>query len=220
MSTGTIQPYYGALLDAARAAHRVGRVGPDPLVQRHAFVSLGAMPRKRKQMAVWMAQAMRQEVRVLGYGETSADAGRSLGELLEWLRAGCCLPGRATVYLLPGIARQAEVDAEHVRAGLVAAGYEVMVSPVGVSPGVWLEAGLRLLPSVWIDEPCCSEGLLALQWYRPEADEFGNPGALPRADWSAGAGEAFGLMCEVFGRALAADPYYASLDYSAWDRLC
>lgn len=222
MSTGAIQPYYGEALEAARAGHQLGRVAPDPLFPKHAFVAIGAGSNRRVGLAVWVAQCLRREVRAVAYGEVTKRKDAPISGLEEWLKAAACWPPSTTVHLLaldhPQAAKVVEV------AGRVLEGRKFQVethAAVTVAARLRrIDAGLRLFPQVWIDPVCCSEGLRALEWYRPLADERGDPRAEPSSDWASLGGDAFGLMCEVFGRMLDADPYYAKLDYSALDRRC
>ena len=83
--------YYTKQLTAAKEAGRIGVVPPDPLMQFRAFWDIGT----NDATAIWVAQFVGREVRVLDYYEAS---GQPLGAHLEWLRrrgygeALCVLP--------------------------------------------------------------------------------------------------------------------------------
>lgn len=206
--TGAIQPYYRVALGVARACQQIGRVAPAPLFPRDAFVAVGTARRSKVGMAVWVGQMVRREVRALAYGEVSAKAGEPLAALLEWLLAACCRPDQATVHLIGAEDERGTTAVAEVRAYLEELGYRVLVhKPASIVARVArIEAALRAFPCVWIDEPGCSEGLLALEWFRPLADAQGSPKSEPGSNWAAPGGDAFGLLCEVFLAKLVADP--------------
>lgn len=217
--TGLIQPYYGQALETARARHQLGRVAPDPLFPKHAFVAIGAGGRRRVSLAVWVSQCMRREVRAVAYGDVTKRQDAPTAGLEEWLRAAACWLPSTTVHLLGLDHPQAAKVVEAARRRMEAHGATVEVhAAVTVAARLRrIDAGLRLFPHVCIDPVCCAEGLSALEWYRPLADEYGEPRPEPSSDWASLGGDAFGLMCEVFAAQMAADPFYAPLDYSAMD---
>jgi phage terminase large subunit len=61
-----------------------------------------------------------------------------------------------------------------------------------------VEAGRRLFPSIWFNQPTTQPGLDALGWYHEKKDEVRNIGLGPEHDWSSHGADSFGLMCVAY----------------------
>lgn len=186
-----IGAYYAEALAEARKDGRIGRVSRDPLLPIKAFWDIGI----RDATAIWVAQFVGREVRVLDYYEA---VGQPLGTHLEWLRsqgygaAECYLPhDGANLNVVSGIKFE-----DHVKA----AGFRAKTVPnQGKAAALRrVEAARRLFPSIWFDEPKCRAGLECLLAYHEKRDEQRNVGLGPDHDWSSHGADAFGLMAVAY----------------------
>ena len=183
--------YYAEQLNTARSEGRFGHVVADPILRVRAFWDLG----HRDATAIWIAQFVGREIRVLDYIE-----GR--GQLLAyyvnelrsrgWSKAICFLPhdGANTTLISIGSAEQQ----------LRAADFEVQVVP-NQGKGAALdrvEAGRRLFPRIWFNEEPTKPGVKALAAYHERRDENRNVGLGPMHDWASDPADAFGLMCVAY----------------------
>lgn len=183
--------YYARQLTEARAAGRIGNLSPDPLMQYKAFWDIGT----RDATAIWVAQFVGREIRVLDHYEAS---GQPLATHLNWLRASgydkclCVLPHDG--------ANENHVTATRFEDHIKAAGFPTKVVPnQGKGAAIKrVEAARRLFPSIWFHEPKTTAGLEALGWYHERKDEHRNIGLGPEHDWSSHSADAFGLMCISF----------------------
>ncbi len=180
--------YFAADLAKARADHRIGFVAADPLMQCRAFWDIGT----RDATAIWVAQFIGSEIRVLDYYEAS---GQPLAAHLNWLRergygsAQCVLPHDG--------ANENHVTAIRFEDHIKAAGFDTLVIK-NQGKGAALkrvEASRRLFPSIRFNEDTTKHGLDALGWYHERRDEHRGIGLGPEHDWSSHSADAFGLMC-------------------------
>jgi phage terminase large subunit len=187
--------YFAAGLATARDQGRIGRVAPDPLLSVRAYWDIGGTGAKADAAAVWIAQFVGREIRVLDYYEAQ---GQPLATHVNWLRANgydactCVLPH-------DGDTQDKVYDVSYASA-LKAAGFPVVVVPnqgKGAA-NARIEAVRRILPQVWFDEPKTEGGRLALGWYHEKKDEARNIGLGPEHDWSSHAADAFGLMAVAY----------------------
>ena len=178
-------------MNVRRRRGQIGRVAADPLLPIRAFWDIGL----RDATAIWIAQFVRREIRVLDYYEAVR---QPLAAHLEWLRlrgygrAVCTLPhDGARADLITGTRFE-----DHIRA----AGFFVQTVP-NQGKGAALkrvEAARRLFPSIWFNASTCAAGLDALGWYHEKFDEARNIGLGPEHDWASHAADAFGLMCVAY----------------------
>lgn len=183
--------YYARSLIDARKEKRVGHVAKDPLQQIRAFWDIGV----RDATAIWIAQFVGREIRVLNYYEA---VGQPLAAHLAWLRSEGY--GQALCVLPHDGAQQDQVTATRFEDHIRSAGFAVKTIP-NQGKGAALkrvEAGRRLFPSIWINEPTCGPGLDALGWYHEKRDDERNIGLGPDHDWSSHGSDAFGLMCVAY----------------------
>lgn len=186
--------YYARYISEARAAGRIGRVAVDPLMQVRAFWDLGGSGMRSDATAIWVAQFIGREIRVLDYYEA---VGQPLAAHVQWLRskwpkALCVLPH-------DGAPVNPIADASWETA-LNAAGFETEVIPNQGRGAATLriEAGRRRFPMIWFNEETTKPGLEALGWYHEKRDEERNIGLGPEHDWSSHGADAFGLMCVCY----------------------
>ena len=187
--------YYAQTLAEAKTQNRIGNVAKDPLMRIRAFWDLGGRGMKSDATAIWIAQFIGREIRVLDYYEA---VGQPLAAHIEWLRSNkydkalCVLPH-------DGAPVNPVADASWQTA-LVAAGFEVEVVPNQGAGAARqrIEAGRRLFPSIWFNEATTAGGRDALGWYHEKMDEDRNIGLGPEHDWSSHGADAFGLMCVAY----------------------
>lgn len=183
--------YFAQALAEARRQKRIGHVARDPLMQIRAFWDIGV----RDATAIWIAQFIDREIRVLDYYEA---VGQPLSAHLEWLRSN----GYGKVLcVLPHDGNQADqVTAVRFEDHIAAAGFDVeTIENQGKGAAMKrVETARRLFPSIWFNETACSAGIDALGWYHEKKDEARNVGLGPEHDWASHGADAFGLMCVAY----------------------
>lgn len=187
--------YFAADLTKARADGRIGRLSPDPLMSLRVFCDLGGTGAKADAFAMWVAQFVGKEIRVLDYYEA---VGQPLATHLQWLRdkgyekAGIWLPHDGET--------QDRINDVSFEGAFKKAGYAVsVISNQGKGAAKKrIEAARRLFPSIWFDEAKCDAGLAALGWYHEKKDDERGLGLGPEHDWSSHGADAFGLMCVAY----------------------
>ena len=201
--------YFAAPILAMRQEHRLGVVAPDPLLPVQTFWDIGGTGVRSDARAIWVAQRVGQQIRVLDYRETQ---GQPLAVDVQWMRdhrldlTSCVLPHDG--------ATNDRAHAVSYQSALESAGMFVEVVPnqgAGAA-NTRIEAGRRVFPSIWMDNRCDTDGgLAALAHYHEKRDDRRNIGLGPNHDWSSHAADAFGLMAIYFEQNPARGPR-ASLD--------
>jgi len=187
--------YFAQALAEAKQQGRIGRVAADPLMRLRAFWDLGGRGMKSDATAIWIAQFIGKEIRVLDYYEA---VGQPLAAHIEWMRSKkydkslCVLPH-------DGAPVNPIADASWQTA-LEAAGFDVEVigNQGSGAAKMRIEAARRLFPSIWFNEATTEGGRDALGWYHEKKDEDRNIGLGPEHDWSSHGSDAFGLMCVAY----------------------
>lgn len=188
--------YFAKHLTAARAAGRIGRVAPDPLLRLRAFTDIGGTGKRADSFVWWIAQFIGREIRVLDHYEA---VGQPLEAHLHWARGRGYGPDRMDIWLPhDGVTHDKVFDVSYESA-LRRAGYSVEVVPnQGAGAAIArIEAARRQFPSMWFDEERCRAGLEALGWYHEKRDEVRDVGLGPEHDWASHTGDAFGLLAIV-----------------------
>ena len=183
--------YYAAQLGEAKKENRIGKVAADPLMQYRAFWDIGT----RDATAIWIAQFVGREIRVVDYYEAS---GQPLATHLNWLRSNGY--GNALCVLPHDGANQNHITAirfeDHIRAAGFAA--ETVQNQGKGAAMQRVEAARRLFPRIWFDEAKTEAGRDALGAYHERKDEARNIGLGPEHDWASHGADAFGLMCVAY----------------------
>ena len=189
--------YFSRQLSEAKAQGRISRVPPDPLMSYRAFCDIGGTGAKADAFAIWIAQFVAHEIRVLNYYEVQ---GQTIGHHLAWLRSNGYEKDVTGIWLPhDGDTNDRVIDVSYASA-FRAAGYKVNVVPnqgKGAA-AARIEAVRRRFPACWFNEATCEGGLEALGWYHEKKDEDRNIGLGPEHDWSSHGADAFGLMCVVY----------------------
>jgi phage terminase large subunit len=189
--------YYAQALALAKQQGRIGRVGPDPLMTIKLFCDIGGTGKKSDAFAIWAAQFIGREIRILNYYEA---VGQPIGHHLNWMRTNGYTPGTAEI-ILPHDGDNAEKIIDwNYKAAFEQHGYAVEIIPnqgTGAAK-LRIEAGRRLFPIMWFNETTTEAGRDALGWYHEKRDEDRNVGLGPEHDWASHGADAFGLMCVAY----------------------
>ncbi len=189
--------YYAKSIALARQERRISRVSADPLMTYRLFVDIGGTGARADAFAMWVAQFIGREIRVLDYYEA---VGQPLATHLAWMRSRGYSPDKAQIWLPHDGSTQDKVFDVSYESALRAADYTVTVVPnqgKGAAKAR-IEAGRRLFPSMWFNEETTQGGLDALGWYHEKKDETRNIGLGPEHDWASHGSDAFGLMCVAY----------------------
>lgn len=184
--------YFARHLSEAKAEGRIGAVAADPLMTTWAFWDIGGTGAKADATAIWIAQFVGLQIRVLDYYEAQ---GQPLATHIAWLRdngygkAKCILPHDAESH-------GAIYDVTYEKV-LRDAGFDTEVIPNQGKGAAKqrIEAARRLFPSIWFNAAKTEGGRDALGWYHEKIDETRQIGLGPEHDWASHGADAFGLMC-------------------------
>lgn len=186
--------YYAKSINTARLEGRIGRVAADPLMTVRLFFDIGGTGAKADAVAIWAAQVIGKEIRVIDYYEA---IGQPLATHLNWMREKGYSPQRAQVWLPHDGETNDKVYDVSYESAIKAAQYDVTVIPnqgKGAAKAR-IEAGRRWFASCWFNESTTSPGLEALGWYHEKKDDVRGLGLGPEHDWSSHGSDAFGLLC-------------------------
>ena len=187
--------YFAKCIAQAKSQGRIGNVSADPLMTYRAIFDIGGTGAKADAVAIWIAQFIGREIRVLNYYEA---IGQPLATHVNWLRdngygkALCVLPHDGTT--------NDKVYDVSYESALQQAQFETLVIPnqgKGAA-AMRVEAARRLFPSIWFNQATTQGGIDALGWYHERKDEVRNIGLGPEHDWSSHGADAFGLMCVAY----------------------
>jgi hypothetical protein len=185
--------YYAPLLSAAEGEGRIGRVAHDPAAEVHAAFDLGI----GDATAIWLAQWVGREIRLIDYIENS-------GVGLDWYARA--LRERPYVYaplILPHDARARELGTGKSRVEMLEGlGFAVRIAP-RLSPVDGIEAVRRHLPRMWIDAGRCEAGLRALRDYREKTDPKRRVSLGPLHDWTSHPADALRYLITAYEEPLA-----------------
>jgi phage terminase large subunit len=189
--------YYAKHLALAKAENRIGRVAADPLMTIRLFCDIGGTGARADAFAMWAAQFIGKEIRVLNYYE---QVGQPLATHISWMREQGYTPDKAQIWLPHDGSTQDKVFDVSYESALKAAEYKVTVVPnqgKGAAKAR-IEAGRRMFPSMWFNEEKTAPGRDALGWYHEKKDEKRGIGLGPKHDWASHGADAFGLMCVAY----------------------
>lgn len=184
--------YYAKALKEASEDGRISSVAKDPTLRIRTFWDLG----RNDATAIWVAQFVGREIRVLDYIE---GRGQEMGFYIQELHArgytGC-------ICVLPHDGANATVTSVYGSAETILrnAGFDVQVVP-NQGKGAALqrvEAARQLFPIMWFNQETTRPGLKALSAYHERIDEKRNVGLGPMHDWASDPADAFGLMAIAY----------------------
>lgn len=189
--------YFAKHLTVARDEKRIGRVAKDPLMTIRAFADIGGTGARADAFAMWIAQFIGKEIRVLDHYEA---VGQPLDAHVAWMREKDYTPDRCQVWLPHDASAGDKVHDTSYEKAFRSLQYKVTVVPnqgAGAAKAR-IESARRLFPSIWFNEETTQGGLDALGWYHEKRDEQRNIGLGPEHDWSSHSADAFGLMCIAY----------------------
>jgi len=189
--------YFAKSLIEVKKEGRIGRVSADPLMTLRAFIDIGGTGARADSFAIWIAQFIGKEVRVLDYYEVQ---GQPAAAHINWLRGKGFSPDRCQIWLPHDGSTQDRVHDASYEGYFRQAGYKVTVIPnQGRGAATMrIEAARRLFPSIWFNEETTQAGRDALGWYHEKRDEQRGIGLGPEHDWASHGADAFGLMCVAY----------------------
>jgi len=186
--------YFAKYLLKAKNEGRIGRTAADPLMTIRLYCDIGGTGARADSLAIWAAQFIGHEIRVLDYYEAQ---GRPLATHVEWARERGYTEKRAQWWLPhDGETNDTVFDAS-VQSELQKIGYTVTVIPNQGKGAAKqrIDAARRLFPSIWFNEETTEGGRAALGWYHEKRDQLREIGLGPEHDWASHGADAFGLMC-------------------------
>lgn len=187
--------YFIKDINVARLEKRIGHYKRDSFAKIRAFWDIGGSGAKADATAIWIAQFIDDEIRVLDYYEARC---QSLQTHIQWLIDNSY--DDALMFLPHDGATKDRVYDVSFKSALEEKGFFVEVIPnqgVGASR-MRIEAARRLFHKMKFHEETTQNGIKALSWYHEKWDPIRNIGLGPSHDWSSHAADAFGLLCIVY----------------------
>jgi phage terminase large subunit len=197
--------YYGSLMRQAETDGRVSGVPYDPAALVWTAWDLGI----RDATAIWFAQVIGREIRIIDYYEAS---GVDLGHYARELMAR---PYAYAGHIVPHDAQAKELGTGKSRLEVLAG---LGLKGITLAPIHRIEDGINavrvVIPRCWFDAKKCSRGLDALSLYRAEHDD--KHAVLrphPVHDWTSHAADAFRYLAMTLDRKSAGGGFHRRIDY-------
>jgi phage terminase large subunit len=197
--------YYGKLMVQAEADKRVTGVPYDPAALVWTAWDLGI----RDATAIWFAQVVGREIRIIDYYQAS---GVDLGHYVREINA------RPYVYaghIVPHDARAKELGTGKSRLEVLES---LGLRNLELAPLHRVEDGINavrvFLPKCWFDERKCSRGIDALKLYRADYDD--KLQALrpqPVHDWASHGADAFRYLAMTLDRKVVLTGFHRRIGY-------
>lgn len=186
--------YVAKQLAQAKLEGRIGHVNADPLMTVRAYWDIGGTGAKADAVAIWIAQFVGREIRLLNYYEAT---GQPLAYHVQWMREHGY--AKALCFLPHDGSQGDKVFPVSYESALTDAGFDVEVIPnMGAGAKMLrVESARRLLPQCWFDAKC-QPGIDALGWYHERRDDARGLGLGPEHDWSSHGFDGFGMMCIAY----------------------
>ncbi len=203
--------YYSEGLAKCRADGRIGIVSADPLLPLRAFWDIGGSGASADAMAIWIAQFVGQEIRVLDYIE---GVGQVLAYYTNELRSRGY--GKVICHLPHDGVNENNITGKRYEQHLRDAGFSVPMPVKNQGRGaakLRIEAVRRLFPKIWFNEETTEPGREALGYYHERKDEKRGSGLGPDHDWSSHAADAFGLMAICYREPGSAINFNRKINY-------
>ncbi len=203
--------YFSDGLARARAEGRIGVVSADPLLPLRAFWDIGGSGAAADAMAIWIAQFVGQEIRVLDYIE-------GVGQVLAYYTSELRSRGyqKAICHLPHDGINENNITGKRYEQHLRDAGFSVPMPIKNQGRGaakLRIEAVRRLFPKIWFNEDTTEPGREALGYYHERKDEKRGAGLGPDHDWSSHAADAFGLMAICYREPGAIGNFHRKINY-------
>lgn len=187
--------YFAHHLMIAREEKRIANVARDPLMSVKAFWDIGGTGARADATAIWVAQFIGREIRVLNYYEAQ---GQPLAAHIDWLRRNNYAD--AHMVLPHDGATKDRVHDVSFASSLRDAGFfvDIVANQGAGAARLRIEAARRLFNAIWFNQKTTKAGIDALGWYHERRDENRQIGLGPEHDWSSHGADAFGLMCVAY----------------------
>jgi hypothetical protein len=203
--------YYGKLMGEAERDRRIAAVPYEPSAQVWTAWDLGI----RDATAIWFAQVVGREARIIDYYEAS---GVDLGHYVRELVAR---PYAYAGHIVPQDAQAKELGTGKSRLEVL---QSLGLENITLAPMHWIEDGINavrvLIPRCWFDAQRCARGIDALRLYRAQVDErmhdpSGRPVLKPQPvhDWTSHAADAFRYLALTLDRRVSVTGFNRRLDY-------
>jgi phage terminase large subunit len=188
--------YFARHLEQARKDGRIGHVPLDPVLPVKAFFDIGGAGHSSDAMAIWIAQFVGREIRLLDYIE---GVGQPLGYYATELRRRSW---KDAIIHLPhdGVAHN-NISGKRYIDHWIEAGFECATPIKNGGAGaamMRIEAARRIFPRCWFDEKKTEAGRDALGYFHERKDENRNVGLGPEHDWSSHAADPFGYLAIAY----------------------
>jgi phage terminase large subunit len=200
-----IGAYYGKLMTRAEAEKRICGVPYDPAALVWTSWDLGM----RDATAIWFAQVVGREIRLIDYYESSGvDLGHYVREIYSkpYVYAG---------HIVPHDAQARELGTGKSRLEVLAS---LGLKQITLAPLHRIEDGINavrmVLPRCWFDAARCARGLDALRLYRAEYDD--KLKALrphPVHDWTSHAADSFRYLAMTLDGRAAHSGFHRRIEY-------
>jgi phage terminase large subunit len=198
--------YYGKLMALAEADKRIAGVPYDPAALVWTSWDLGI----RDATAIWFAQVIGREIRIIDYYEAS---GVDLGHYVREINA------RPYVYaghIVPHDAQAKELGTGKSRLEVLES---LGLKNLNLAALHRVEDGINavrvLIPRCWFDGKKCARGIDALKLYRSEYDDkLQALKARPVHDWASHAADAFRYLAMTLDRKTVQTGFHRRIEYS------
>jgi phage terminase large subunit len=199
--------YYGKLMTQAEADKRITGVPYEPTASVWTAWDLGI----RDATAIWWAQTVGKEIRIIDYYEAS---GADLAHYVDQLRA------RKYAYaghIVPHDAQAKELGTGKSRLEVLSS---LGMNNITVAPMHRVEDGINaarvFIPKCWFDANKCARGIDALKLYRAEYDDkLQTLKPKPVHDWASHGADAFRYLAMTFDKwALSTSDFNRKVAYS------
>lgn len=189
-----IGAYYGRLMSAAESDRRITGVPYEPTALVYTAWDLGI----RDATAIWFAQVVGREIRIIDYYEASGvDLGHYVRELSN-------RPYNYAGHFVPHDAQAKELGTGKSRLEVLES---LGLKNITVAPLHRVEDGINavrtIIPKCWFDARKCARGVDALKLYRSEYDDkLQSLKPRPLHDWTSHAADAFRYLAMTLDGAL------------------
>jgi len=203
--------YYAQMLADAKSQGRIGRVAADPLLPVRAFHDIGGAGQYSDAYAIWIAQWIGQEIRVLDYYESR---GQVLAHHVNWMRSRGW--GNAVNYLHDGV-QPDKIQGKRFEDHWREAGFSVEPSVKNQGRGAAMmrvEALRRLGNRIWWNDGPTAPGREALVHYHEKIDERRNVGLGPEHDWTSHAADSIGMMAMCYVEPASSSAFNRPIQYA------
>lgn len=199
--------YYGKLMAQAEREGRVTGVPYEATAEVWTAWDLGI----RDATAIWFAQTVGREVRIIDYYEAS---GADLGHYVREIKSK---PYTYGGHIVPHDAQAKELGTGKTRLEVLES---LGLTNLTVAPMHRVEDGINgsrvFLPKCWFDAKKCERGIEALKLYRSEYDD--KLQALrprPVHDWTSHAADAFRYLAMTLDRYAVSSKFNRNIEYPA-----